>query len=373
MTALHEGLASTLAPIQTAQSAHSATLLPGALPGQRRQINSFSPPGVSGARPASCGAIGLVKGHERFQPLRQQWPRWKRSDSRPVDRTLVLVPARDQAVRTKVGTQRCSSAGKFRIDAEDLVQVLREAVPYGSKVWCLDKLEQAFQARKRHGSWLRYRLPFQAFLALFPRTFALSGPRDEHVRLRAATCSGVADKNEEVMTRLALALADHTGVSAKSNGGGVAHGGHRSDCANWNTLGATVDAPNATDGGPVVGVADANGAADGGVASPYRAARDAAVIVPRTSTVDRHCGHSSDRGGPGRVVGCSNEADSSVKGVRDALAMWDGPRTVTKACFVRSAADKAARPASAPVSCGAFANRRISSKSTMMRPHSAAP
>lgn len=159
------------------------------------------------------------------QPFRPNWPHWLRDDNRPVDREMVLVPARDKVVKTKHGLFRYSNgsvkysalhAAKFRSDAEELARILREIVPHNQKVWVLSKLEQEFKNQLGWpGSWVRYEIPFKVFMSLFPRTFSLYGPQDELVRLWRASRTGVADSGEEAIMRLAMRC--HAQAEAAAN------------------------------------------------------------------------------------------------------------------------------------------------------------
>lgn len=159
-------------------------------------------------------------GSERYQPLRPYWPDWRTKDARPVDRTIVEVPVTEQLVKTKKGLCRASSGVvrysavhgvKFRADAEELLYIMRRQLPANCKVWSVWALEKAYQASsRRHGSWARYNLSLQNFLSLFPRTFELFGAQEQFVRPLRSTVTSVADGEEEVMKR--LALARHSGV-----------------------------------------------------------------------------------------------------------------------------------------------------------------
>mmetsp|Transcript_101745 Transcript_101745/g.217870 ORF Transcript_101745/g.217870 Transcript_101745/m.217870 type:complete len:329 (+) Transcript_101745:104-1090(+) len=154
----------------------------------------------------------------RYQPFRPEWPRWRRQDHRPVDRTLVEVPSLDRLHRTKKGLARSSTgyirysacqAVKFFSDAEELVRILREVVPHNASVWSLPKLEQAFHDKVgRPGSWRCYGVPFKAFFALFPRTFQQFGPEDSFVRVWRKSRPGVVESGEDALKRLALAQKD---------------------------------------------------------------------------------------------------------------------------------------------------------------------
>lgn len=133
---------------------------------------------------------------------------------------MVVVPALDQRVRTKLGAQRTSSghvkysavhAGKLRLDAEAILAILREVVPHGHHFWTLPKLEKAFTARfGRLGSWVRFEMPFAVFFDLFPRTFQLLGARRELVRLLNNSRRSVVEESEEAVLRLALARREET-------------------------------------------------------------------------------------------------------------------------------------------------------------------
>ncbi|CAK8999216.1 unnamed protein product [Durusdinium trenchii] len=94
---------------------------------------------------------------------------------------------------------------KFRADAEELLYILRNQVPANGKEWSLHLLNKAYcSACRRYGSWDRLHLCLHDFLSLFPRTFELFGPRKQLVRPLQSS-SAVADGEEEVMKRLALA------------------------------------------------------------------------------------------------------------------------------------------------------------------------
>ncbi|CAJ1327663.1 unnamed protein product, partial [Effrenium voratum] len=72
--------------------------------------------------------------------------------------------------------------------------------------WSLHLLNKAYcSGCRRHGSWDRLNLCLHDFVSLFPRTFELFGPHSQLVRPLRSSASSVADGEEEVMKRLALA------------------------------------------------------------------------------------------------------------------------------------------------------------------------
>jgi len=154
------------------------------------------------------------EGRDKYQPFRPCWPDWRHNDARPVDRTIVEMPVTEQLVKTKVGLYREPSGVvrysavqgvKFRADAEDLLHIMRRQVPANAKVWSLHALQKAYQKTTRGiGTWERYNLPLHIFLSLFPRTFQLFG-EDQFVRPMRAGVRSVAESEDEVMKRLAMA------------------------------------------------------------------------------------------------------------------------------------------------------------------------
>lgn len=158
---------------------------------------------------------------DSHQPFRPGWQLWRSTDTRPIDYSTVEVPASDILIRTKVGLATQSSGVirystiqgiKFRTDAERVLHLLRQGLPNDQLMWPLRKLEKAFHSAVREeGSWRKYKLPFSAFLKLFPRTFEVVGATAAHrfVRLLHPSSQTLLDDIEEVMKR--LALARHSG------------------------------------------------------------------------------------------------------------------------------------------------------------------
>lgn len=129
---------------------------------------------------------------------------------------MMEVPMAEELWRTKQGGLWRPEHGvvrysvphwmKFRADAEELLYILRNQVPANCKDWSLHLLNKAYcSSCRRYGSWDRLNLCLHDFLALFPRTFELFGPRKILVRPLRSSVSAVADGEEEVMKRLALA------------------------------------------------------------------------------------------------------------------------------------------------------------------------
>lgn len=128
---------------------------------------------------------------------------------------MMEVPMAEELWRTKQGLWRPDHGVvrysvphwmKFRADAEDLLYILRNQVPANCKDWSLQLLNKAYcSSCRRYGSWDRLNLCLHDFLALFPRTFELFGPSKNLVRPLRYTVAAVADGEEEVMKRLALA------------------------------------------------------------------------------------------------------------------------------------------------------------------------
>ncbi|CAE7796647.1 unnamed protein product [Symbiodinium sp. KB8] len=152
---------------------------------------------------------------EPNQPFRPRWPRWKSGDLRPVDRAIVEVPVAEELVKTKRGLYRPESGVvrysaqdwvKFRADGEELLYIMRNQKPANCREWSLAMLQKAYRSScRRHGSWDRMNLCLHDFLSLFPRTFELFGAHEQLVRPFRSSVSSVADGEEEVMKRLAMA------------------------------------------------------------------------------------------------------------------------------------------------------------------------
>ncbi|CAJ1430696.1 unnamed protein product [Effrenium voratum] len=128
---------------------------------------------------------------------------------------IMEVPVAAELWRTKCGLFRPESGVvrysiqhwmKFRADAEELLYIMRTKMPANTKEWSLHLLNKAYcSGCRRHGSWDRLNLCLHDFVSLFPRTFELFGPHSQLVRPLRSSVSSVADGEEEVMKRLALA------------------------------------------------------------------------------------------------------------------------------------------------------------------------
>eukprot|EP00930_Biecheleria_cincta_P075362 TRINITY_DN62524_c0_g1_i1.p1 TRINITY_DN62524_c0_g1~~TRINITY_DN62524_c0_g1_i1.p1 ORF type:complete len:248 (-),score=19.53 TRINITY_DN62524_c0_g1_i1:264-1007(-) len=95
--------------------------------------------------------------------------------------------------------------GKFRVEAEELLYILRRQKPVNCKIWSIAALEKAYQSSvQRRGLWTKCQLTLRLFLSLFPRTFEIFGARREFVRPYRNSCTSVADSENEVMTHLAM-------------------------------------------------------------------------------------------------------------------------------------------------------------------------
>jgi len=173
--------------------------------------------GAVAERPGSALPAGtdVAADEEPNQPFRPRWPRWKSGDLRPVDRAIVEVPVAEELVKTKRGLYRPESGVvrysaqdwvKFRADGEELLYIMRNQKPANCREWSLAMLQKAYRSScRRHGSWDRMNLCLHDFLSLFPRTFELFGAQEQLVRPFRSSVSSVADGEEEVMKRLAMA------------------------------------------------------------------------------------------------------------------------------------------------------------------------
>jgi len=138
-----------------------------------------------------------------------------------VDHGRVVLSARDQAYRTKMGKYRNSSGTvtynydsyvKVCLDADCLGDVLNDYPPNGVSAWKIHDVEHHFRLRQgRPGVWKDYKLPLASFFSLFRRTFELYGTHADknssYVRLRhkwgANSRPKVIDNIEEIMIHLA--------------------------------------------------------------------------------------------------------------------------------------------------------------------------
>ncbi|CAK0789238.1 unnamed protein product [Prorocentrum cordatum] len=135
------------------------------------------------------------------------------------DHETICVPARDKVRRTRRGITRCSRGAEvvyaasqwtaLELDAEDLLRIMRDLkLPANQRAWTLRRMDKTFaDMTGRKGCWARVGLPFEAYLALFPRTFDVYGAAGSRcLRALHGAMARVADKGEDVMVRLALAL-----------------------------------------------------------------------------------------------------------------------------------------------------------------------
>merc|ERR1719401_1183199 len=86
---------------------------------------------------------------------------------------------------------------KFEMDAEAVMHLLRDVVPYGAPEWSLHKLERAFyEQHGRLGWWNHYKIPFDVFLSLFPRTFVVFGAERKFARVLHRSRTHIVDDGE---------------------------------------------------------------------------------------------------------------------------------------------------------------------------------
>lgn len=226
LAALGAPLHATAGGARGRESAAKATMLAAGLPpegcrgaGDAALATLTAPALKPLAAAAAVGAPRCEGGGGRFMPFRPCWQKGRSADPRPVHCNLVEIPALDRAIKTKLGQVRVSDGVirysavhgvHFRSDADELLRILWHMKPHGSVVWSLPKLEKAYRMKiGRSGSWVRYELSLRSFLSLFPRSFELYGSEDAFVRASRSTRTAVAEGDEEVMKR--LAVARHTG------------------------------------------------------------------------------------------------------------------------------------------------------------------
>lgn len=186
-----------------------------------------SPDGLAAEGPIICWQSGRAdplpyyKTREPFRPRSQSSQRsyHPKRGFKVVDHETICVPARDKVRRTRQGISRCSRGAevvysasqwqKLELDGEDLLRIMRELAPANQKVWTLQRIDKMFfEFTGRRGCWVLLGLPFEAYLALFPRTFEVYGGAGygRCVRALHGAMARVADKGEDVMIRLAIAL-----------------------------------------------------------------------------------------------------------------------------------------------------------------------
>jgi len=198
--------------------------------GPREQVGS---PGVRLRNTRCCDIVHstLSEPLSPYKTLETCKPRWTNTRFRyhlnrgisVMDQDTIVVSARDQLQKTTHGLLRSSSGTltyssthrlKAELDVAELAHILAGNVPGGGHAWTPKRLEWIFKERTgRQGCWKHYEVPFEAFLAAFPRTFESFGPVDKFVRLRHG--SSVQDNCEDAMVRLARART-HGCVESKT-------------------------------------------------------------------------------------------------------------------------------------------------------------